>query len=477
MKILFAASECIPFIKTGGLADVVGTLAPILKKEGADVRVMLPKYSAIPAGWKNKMEHVCHFHIALGWRSQYCGIEKLEHEGVIYYFVDNEYYFARDYIYGSGNDEGERFSFFCRAVLESLPKLGFFPDILHCNDWQTGMVPALLSLQYRELPDYREIRTVFTIHNLRYQGIFPWGWINEMLSLGDAHFNSEELEYYGCVSFMKAGIRYAWRVSTVSPSYADEIRSPEYGERLDGLLRARGGDLWGILNGIDEAAYDPAADPALTAHFSCQDASGKLSCKADLQRELSLEANPKAPLIAMITRLTEQKGLDLVKCVWDDIMACDAQFVVLGLGEEDYVRFFEWQAQRYSGRVAARFMMDDALARRIYAGSDLFLMPSRFEPCGLSQMIALRYGTVPLVRETGGLRDTVRPYNRYTGEGTGFSFANYNAHEMLYILRWAIECYKDNEIWSGLVKRGMRCDFSWSASARDYLRMYASMMG
>ncbi len=477
MKVLFAASECVPFVKTGGLADVVGTLPQALAASGMDVRVILPKYKEIPDQWKRQMRQQLYFYVNLGWRRQYCGIESLEKDGVTYYFVDNEYYFARESVYGSGNEEGERFAFFCRAVLEAIVHTGFVPDVIHCNDWQTGMIPALLATQYRENEVYKNIKTIYTIHNLRYQGIFSWMHIDDLLGIGQAHFKPEELEYYGCISFMKGGIVFSDYVTTVSPTYAQEIQTAYYGERLDGLLRSRSDVLCGILNGIDPAEYDPSSDPVIPAHFSTRSLKGKAECKRALQEDMGLDQRPEAPLIGIITRLTDQKGIDLIECVIDDIMRQDVQVVMLGKGEQRYHDLFGWASWRYQGRFATRIELNQNLSHRIYAGADLFLMPSKFEPCGLSQMIAMRYGTLPIVRETGGLKDSVQPYNKYTDEGTGFSFANYNAHEMLYTIERAVELYKDRPAWERMMKRAMKVDFSWAASAKEYAALYHKVLG
>ena len=477
MKILFTASECVPFCKTGGLADVVGSLAPALAEQGHDVRVILPKYSMIPAEYEHKMVHTVDFEVALGWRRQYCGIEQLERGGVTYYFLDNRYYFGRDYIYGVGGDEHERFAFFCRGVLNALPLIPFTPDIIHAHDWQTGMIPALLRIQYAGLPRYDSIRTVFTIHNLQYQGIFGIKDVQDMLGLSNAVFTDDKLEYFGNVNFLKAGIVYANEVTTVSPSYAEEIQTAYYGERLDGLLRARHNHLSGILNGLDVREFDPATDKRIKATYTVNDLSGKAENKRALQEELGLQVRPDVPIVALIGRLNSQKGLDLVDYVIADIMREDIQLVCLGLGESRYVNLFSWAEQNYPGRVSANFVMDNNLAHRIYAGADIFLMPSAFEPCGLSQMIALRYGTVPVVRETGGLRDTVLSYNEYSGEGNGFSFFNYNAHDMLHVLQRALHFYRERQdIWKVLQHRGMTADYSWLHSSRIYLDLYKKLL-
>ena len=476
MKILFVASEAVPFVKTGGLADVVGALAPVLASQGHDVRVIIPQFSAISREYPAQMTHVCDFEVQLGWRRQYCGIEMIKKDGVTWYFMDNKYYFGRPYIYGMGGDEYERFGFFCRGVLNMLPLLDFQPEVIHCHDWQSGMIPALLKIQYSHLPFYTGIRTVFTIHNLQYQGIFGIREVQDVLGLGDSLWTDDKLECFGCANFMKAALVYADMITTVSPSYAEEIQTAYYGERLDGLLRARRQDLHGVLNGIDMAAYNPQTDPLIEKNFSGEDLTGKKACKAALQKELGLDINPDIPVIGMVGRLSNQKGLDLVDYVIADIMRQDVQLVVLGMGEGRYFNLFSWAEGEYKGRVAARFTMDHALAHKIYAGADIFLMPSQFEPCGLSQMIAMRYGTVPIVRETGGLRDTVLSYNEFSGEGNGFSFFNYNAHDMLHVIERAIGYYKNRrDIWETLQLRGMTGDYSWDHSAGEYMKLYHSL--
>ena len=464
-------------MKTGGLADVVGALAPVLAEKGNDVRVILPLYSAIPEEYVNQMKHELDFEVDLGWRKQYCGIESLVYNGVTYYFVDNKYYFGRSYIYGMGGDEHERFGFFCRSVLNCLPLIGFQPDIIHANDWQSGMIPALLRIQYDQLPFFSSIRTVFTIHNLQYQGIFGIQDVQDVLSLDDEYYTDDKLECYGCANYMKAGLVYSDEITTVSPSYAEEIQTAYYGERMDGLLRARKDHLSGVLNGIDIIEYDPERDPLIPARFTVDDLSGKAACKKALQEELGLDVEPDTPIIAIISRLSNQKGLDLVDRVISEIMDEKVQLVVLGMGDAKYVNLFSWAEQQYAGRVAARFKMDGALAHRIYAGADMFLMPSQFEPCGLSQMISLRYGTLPIVRETGGLRDTVLSYNEATGAGNGFTFFNYNAHDMLYVIRRAVFFYREKQdIWKLLQRRAMTGDYSWAHSAEMYLSLYRDML-
>ena len=473
MKILFTASECVPFVKTGGLADVVGALGPVLAGQGHDVRVILPLYSAIAQKWQEKMEYLLDFEVQLGWRRQYCGVQTLKKDGVTYYFLDNKYYFGRPYIYGLGGDEYERYGFFCRAALNLLPLINYAPDVLHAHDWQSGMIPALLKIQYAHLPFYANIRTMYTIHNLQYQGIFGIKEVQDVLGLGDGLWTSDKLECYGCANFMKAALVYADAITTVSPSYAEEITTAYYGERLDGLIRARKESVFGVLNGIDIVDYDPEKDPMIVKNYTVETIEDKVQNKLALQEALGLEVNADIPLIAMVGRLSNQKGLDLVDHVLGDIMAEDVQLVVLGMGEARYTNLFSWAEQQYRGKMAARFAMDHELAHRLYASADFFLMPSQFEPCGLSQMMSLRYGTVPIVRETGGLRDTVLSYNEYTKEGNGFTFLNYNAHDMLHVIKRALSYYKDQpEVITELRIRGMKGDYSWTNSAGKYVKLY-----
>lgn len=477
MKILFAASECVPFVKTGGLADVIGALPREIQREGAEIRVILPLYRAIPSEIRESMEHVLYFYINLGWRRQYVGLEKLVRDGVTFYFVDNEQYFGRDYVYGNSGDEGERFAFFCKAVLESLAKIDFVPDVIHCHDWQTGLIPALLHAQYRTLPLYKDIRTVFTIHNLQFQGLYPIAATEELLALGDWAYTSENLEFYGQASFIKGGLVFADRITTVSPTYAQEILTPYYGDRLDGLLRARESVLSGILNGIDTAEYNPATDSLIEFPYAADTFEIKKKNKLALQKELGLEENENVPLIGMVSRLSSQKGFDLVERVLDGIMATGAQVAVLGMGESKYMDLFGWAQWKYSGRLAACFQMNHQLAHRIYAGADLFLMPSMFEPCGLSQLISLRYGTLPVTRETGGLRDTVLSYNEYTGDGNGFTFFNYNAHDMLHVVERAVSIYKNQpEVFKALATRAMGGEYGWDQSAKKYISLYENLL-
>ncbi len=473
LRILFAASECTPFVKTGGLADVVGSLPRELVRMGVDIRVILPEYSAIPEEYRQKWELVREFTVDMGWRKQYCGIHQLSMEGVTFYFLDNKQYFGRDYIYGSFNsEEAERFAFFSKAVLEAMRHLEFYPDILHAHDWQAAMSIALLRLQYGLLPNYRDIRTMLTIHNLRFQGVFPWEHVADMLSLSWDCFTNDKLEYYGCVNFLKAGIVYADAVTTVSPTYSREIRSAYYGERLDGLLRARENALYGILNGINTDEWNPETDAWIARNYSADDLSGKAECKEALQREFNLDVQADTPLIAMVTRMTEQKGFDLVERVINEIVESGVQLAVLGRGDSRYEGLLSWAAWRYPGRVGVRYEQSEPMAHRVYAGADLYLMPSKFEPCGLSQIIAMRYGAIPIVRETGGLKDTVIPYNKFEDSGNGFTFANYNAHEMLDAIYRAIGLHHYRDAWERMILRDMREDFRWTRSALSYMELY-----
>ncbi|MBD2843711.1 glycogen synthase GlgA [Paenibacillus sp. IB182496] len=477
MKVLFAAAEGSPFVKTGGLADVIGALPKALIAQGVDARIMLPKYKTIPERYVSAMRFVGHTEVPVGWRSAYCGLFELEHEGVTWYFLDSEYYFgARDGSLYGHYDDGERFAFFNRAVLQLLPLADFQPDLIHAHDWHAGMIAPLLTRHYRHDPFYARIRTIYTIHNLRYQGVFPYSILDELLGLDAGYFHPDRLEFNGGVSFMKGGIVYADCVTTVSRTYADEIRTPYFGEGLDGALRARGYALTGIVNGIDEESYNPAADTCL-AHNYRTGLTKKLANKGALQRELGLRRSNKTPLIGMVTRMTAQKGLDLIAHVLHELMAQDdVQLVVLGSGEPHYEGLFGATAQHYADKLAVYIGFDECLARRIYAGSDLFLMPSQFEPCGLSQMIAMRYGSVPIVRETGGLKDTVLAYEEDTGEGNGFTFANYNAHDMLYTIRRAASLYRQPEHWKRIVASAQRGDYSWRESASRYKELYGQVL-
>lgn len=475
MKLLFAAAEGVPFIKTGGLADVIGALPIALRKAGADIRVVLPKYGGIPEEYRNRMEHLGETRVQVGWRQQFCGVERLIHEGIPVYFIDNEYYFRREGIYGY-MDDGERYSFFNRAVLDMLKVIDFQPDVLHCHDWHTGMIPLLLEDIYRHDPFYAGIRTVFTIHNLLYQGIFPYEILVDVLGIHSRYFHSEGVEYYGNVNFLKAGIVYADHVTTVSPTYAREIQTAYYGYGLDGLLASQGDRLSGIVNGIDTKSYNPSNDPHIAVKYRSNPAK-KTKNKLELQQELGLPVSPDIPMMAMVTRLVDSKGLDLVIRILDELLYYDdIQFVLLGTGDPSYEHWFREAANRYPHKMSAQIRFNEPLSRLFYAGSDLFLMPSKFEPCGISQLIALRYGSIPIARETGGLNDTVHAYNEFTREGNGFTFANYNAHDMMNTIRRATSFYREPEHWRHIVKNAMSGDYSWQMSAKQYMDIYNSLL-
>lgn len=478
MQIVFASAECAPFVKTGGLGDVAGSLPAALVRAGAEVIVMVPKYATIKDEYKAQMEHFSDFYVSLGWRNEYCGLEKLEHDGVTYMFIDNERYFARDYPYGFF-DDGERFAFFSKAITESLQHLpaGFECDILHCNDWQTALAPVFLREFYQGLPLYDRVKTVFSIHNVAFQGQFSDTVMEDILGVAHIPAAASQLRCDACsVNYMLGALRYADAITTVSPTYAGEIQTPEFGEGLDGVLRERSYALQGILNGIDVAGFDPATDKRIAANYTVEDRTGKAVCKAKLQEELGLEVRDDRPLMVMVTRLTRQKGMDLVMYALDRILAGGVQVAVLGTGDRDYEDGLRYFQHKYPGTMAARIEFDPALSQRMYAAADMFLMPSKFEPCGLSQIIAMRYGTLPIVRETGGLKDTVRPYNEFTGEGTGFSFRNFNGDEMGDAVFRAARLFWDNrDAWNQLVTQAMSQDFSWTRSADKYLDLYFFM--
>lgn len=500
-KILMVASEASPFAKTGGLADVIGGLPPALNKRDAEVRVIMPKYEFAGKSKKlvkdettglweesdekktltdileennSTLEHLCHFYVKLGWRNLYCGIEKTIYRGITYYFIDNEFYYKRDNCYGYG-DDAERFAFFCRAVLESIPYLDFTPDILHCHDWQAGMIPVLLEAQYRNLDRYRDIHTMFTIHNLKFQGIYGISEMKEWFGLGDEYFTNDKLEFYGAGSFMKGALVYANRITTVSDTYAEEIKYPYYGEQLEGLLKARENELSGIINGIDYEQFNPKMDIFLYKNYSKSTLKDKAVNKLELQKSLGLSVDENIPMIGLVSRLTDQKGLALIECVFDEIMKEEVQFVILGSGDKKYEELFKNAVHRYPGKVSVKIAYSDPRAMRIYGASDFFLMPSLFEPCGLGQLISMRYGTLPIVRETGGLKDTVISYNEATGEGNGFSFTNYNAHDMLYTIQRALSIYKKKTLRTKLVKAAMSCDHSWEIPSGQYMELYQKL--
>lgn len=478
MQIVFASAECAPFVKTGGLGDVAGSLPAALVRAGAEVIVMVPKYATIKDEYKAQMEHFSDFYVSLGWRNEYCGLEKLEHDGVTYMFIDNERYFARDYPYGFF-DDGERFAFFSKAITESLQHLpaGFECDILHCNDWQTALAPVFLREFYQGLPLYDRVKTVFSIHNVAFQGQFSDTVMEDILGVAHIPAAASQLRCDACsINYMLGALRYADAITTVSPTYASEIQTPEFGEGLDGVLRERSYALQGILNGIDVAGFDPATDKRIAANYTVEDRSGKAVCKAKLQEELGLEVRDDRPLMVMVTRLTRQKGMDLVMYALDRILAGGVQVAVLGTGDRDYEDGLRYFQDKYPGTMAARIEFDPALSQRMYAAADMFLMPSKFEPCGLSQIIAMRYGTLPIVRETGGLKDTVIPYNEFTGAGTGFSFSNFNGDEMGDAVFRAARLFWDNrDAWNQLVTQAMSQDFSWTRSADKYLDLYFFM--
>lgn len=478
-KILFAASECVPFIKTGGLADVVGSLPKCFNKDEYDVRVIIPKYMCMDEKWKNQMTYVNHFYMDLCWRQQYVGIMEMEYEGVKFYFIDNEYYFSGPKPYSDMRYDLEKFAFFSRAVLSALPIIGFRPDIIHCHDWQTGLIPVYLKDSFAWGEFYQGIKSIMTIHNLKFQGVWDVATIKDLAGLSDYYFTDDKLKDYDNGNYLKGGIVYADRVTTVSDTYAEEIKTPFYGEGLDGLMRARSGDLRGIVNGIDYDEYNPATDQYIEKNFSKENfRKEKVKNKVALQKELGLEVDPKKMMIGLVSRLTDQKGLDLIACVMDELCQDAIQFVVLGTGEERYENMFRHFDWKYGNSVSANIYYSEKLSHKIYAACDAFLMPSLFEPCGLSQLMSLRYGTLPIVRETGGLKDTVEPYNEYENKGTGFSFCNYNAHEMMGTVRYAEQIFYDKKReWNKMVDRAMAVDFSWKVSAEKYQQLYKELVG
>ena len=474
-NILLAAAECAPLSKTGGLADVVGTLPKALKKLKIDARVITPYHRCIKDKYADKVEHMFDFELRLGWRTQYCGIERLELDGVCIYLVDNEFYYG-DKIYKGGWEEGEQYAFFCRAVLDALPNLGFEPDIVHCNDWHTAMLPLLAKTQYAGGMQSK-LKWLLTIHNIAYQGKFGFDYVQDLLGVDEKYYTPEFMELDGCANFLKAGCVFSDRINTVSPTYSEEIKSAYFGEGLEGILSARSHELCGIINGIDVKSFNPHGDELIPARYDKGHLGGKRKCKAELQKSMGLEVREDVPLFAMVTRMTEQKGFDLVMRMLDELMGNnDMQFMLLGSGDKKYEDFMRSAESRYPGRLCAYIGYNEALSHRVYAGSDFYLMPSRFEPCGLSQMIAMRYGSIPIVRETGGLKDSVMPYNKFTGEGTGFSFADFNAHEMKDAVMLALDCYRKPEVMAGLVRSTMEADFSFNKSAEEYARLYICLL-
>jgi len=477
MNVLFAVSECTPFVKSGGLADVASALPKSLKKMDVEARVMMPLYGQIAEEFKANMEFKQTVMVRLGWREVHCGLFELQHDDIYYYFIDNEYYFKRDSLYGH-DDDGERFAYFCRAILDVIPHLDFVPDVIHSHDWHTGMIGYLLKEQYHESPLYQSIKSVFTIHNLQFQGIFPRSLMHDLLMFDEQHFRIDRLEFHGNISFMKAALVAADKITTVSETYKDEIQTPFFGHQLDGLLRALNNKLAGIVNGLDLSTYHPEVDPYITTPYHLGSIEKKKINKRALQEELALEVRDDVPIVAMITRLSEQKGLDLVKRIFHEMMELDAQFILLGNGDTEYESFFAEMEHRYRDKVRSYIGFNEAFAHCVYAGADLFLMPSLFEPCGLSQLIAMTYGTIPLVRETGGLNDTVQAYNEDEKTGNGFSFANYNAHDLLFTYQRAIALYHEQpDDWQKLMNNAMSCDYSWAQSALKYKAIYEEIVG
>lgn len=473
-KVLFVASESVPFIKTGGLADVVGSLPKCFDKRYFDVRVMMPKYMSISQEFKDQMKHLTHFYIDLAWRSQYVGVLEMEYEGITFYFIDNEYYFSGPKPYGDIYADIEKFSFFSKAALAALPAIGFQPDIVHCHDWQTGLVPVFMKERFHEGEFFANMKSVMTIHNLKFQGTWDVKTIKDMTGLPEYFFTPDKLEAYKDANLLKGGLVFADAITTVSKTYAEEIKMPFYGEGLDGLMRARANDLRGILNGIDYEEYNPETDTCIEFPYNAVDfRKEKIKNKRALQAELGLEQNDKKFMIGIVSRLTDQKGFDLISYVMDELCRDDIQIVILGTGEDRYENMFRHFDWKYGTKVSANIYYSEALSHKIYASVDAFLMPSLFEPCGLSQLMALRYGTIPIVRETGGLKDTVEPYNEYESTGTGFSFTNYNAHEMLRTIRYAQSIYTNKKReWNKMIDRAMAADFSWHTSAKKYQELY-----
>ena len=475
MKVLFAASEAHPFIKTGGLGDVMGALPKSLIKLGVDVRVVIPKYKNIKDELKQKLQFVKWFTVSVGWRNQYCGVFQYQYKGVTYYFIDNEYYFNRDGIYGYF-DDGERFAFFNRAVLEFIKQIDWQPDLINCNDWQTGMVPVLLNLEYKKDEFYSKIKTVFSIHNLLFKGSFSPKILPELFGYDYMPLANGSVELDGAVSFLKGGLNYCDQITTVSKTYAEEIKTPQYGEGLDGFLRSRSYYLMGIVNGIDYEEFNPQDDKFIFKNFNANSIDNKVQNKLALQRELGLPQKKDTPMIGLISRLTHQKGCDLIVNMIDRLLQKDIQLVILGTGDYWYEETFKNLQYRYPDKVSANIKFDNTLAHKIYAATDMFLMPSLFEPCGLGQLIALRYGSIPIVRETGGLKDTISPYNKYNGVGNGFGFKNFNSNELMQIMEYALTIYNDKNAWNNIIRQAMNSDNSWEKSAMQYKWLYEGVV-
>ncbi len=476
LKVLMVTSEAEPFAKSGGLGDVLGALPKALVKKGVDCRVIMPKYMIIKEQYTSQMVYKTNITIKVGWRNQYCGIFEMTKDGVTYYFIDNEYYFGGESIYRW--DDMERYIFFQKAALEILQVVDFRPDVINCHDWQSGLIPVLLDAHYKKGDFYKDIKTVITIHNLKYQGVFGKKDANSMLELPEYYFTPDKIEYFGDINFLKAGLVYADFITTVSSSYSEEIKQPYFGENLDGLLNAKSSKLCGIVNGIDYDVYSPNNDKSIFYKYNARNfATGKAQNKLALQEQLGLTMNKNIPIIGLISRLFDQKGLDLIAGVMDDIVKMDMQFVILGTGDSKYEELFRHYATTHSDKVSANIMFDNTLAHRIYAASDMFLMPSLYEPCGLSQIISLSYGTLPIVREVGGLKDTIQSFNEFTGEGNGFSFWAYNAQDMLFTIKRALHFYTESKVWNKIVRTAMKCDYSWDASADSYISVYNQLRG
>lgn len=476
-KILFVASEAVPFIKTGGLADVMGALPKTLAAKGLDVAVVIPKYGTIAQKYKEEMKTLVTGTVNLSWRQQYYGVSVIVKDGVSYYFIDNERYFKRDKLYGY-DDDAERFAYFCRAVLTMLPKVGFRPDLIHCNDWHTGLLGVYLKEDFAKDPYYQGIKVIYTIHNLKFQGIYGPEIMGDIIGLPQYLFTNGNLECDGCVNYMKSGMVYADYITTVSPTYAQEITYPYYGEKLDGYIRDNQNKVTGIINGLDVDVYNPRTDPYIKKQYSAADArAGKRDDKDDLRRSLGLPIRRGIPMIAIVSRLDESKGLDLITYIMDELLQDEIQLVLVGTGNARYEEFFRGLAQRHPTKVSANILFDEALAHRVYAAADIFLMPSRYEPCGLSQLIALEYGAIPVVRATGGLKDTVIPFDKYKNTGNGFTFNNFNAHELLFTIKRALGAYEDTVVWNKLTSNAMNSDYSWTRSAEAYIKLYDKVLG
>ncbi len=478
IKVLFATSEAVPFAKSGGLADVAGTLPQMLDKDEVDIRVIMPKYGAIEQKYVERMEFIENITVELGWRNQYCGVFKLVHEGVTFYFIDNEFYFSGQNLYGYIHEDVEKFAFFSKAALSVLEDIDFKPDIIHCNDWQSGAIPIFLNAQFQNNPFYAGIKTIMTIHNLKYQGVWDKRAVRDVFGIADEYFSADKLEYMGDLNILKGGIVYSDVITTVSETYAKEIQTSEYGEGLEGLLQAREASLYGIVNGISYEQYSPQSDEMIYKNYNLRNfVSGKAENKNMLQKELGLEERSDVFMLGIVSRLTEQKGFDIIAEIMQGIIDLDIQLVVLGTGEHCYESMFKWYGERYPSKVSSNIRFSNELAHKIYASSDAFLMPSKFEPCGLSQIISLKYGTVPIVRETGGLKDTVFAYNEYDDSGNGFSFLPYRAEDLFCVLKYAYDIFKERKKnWNGIVRRAMKSDNSWEVSAKKYIELYKSIL-